>query len=582
MVNRRGDLALTADVRLDNRGELIAALKPGDSTAHEWSDGQLILAAYEKWSENCLDRLIGDFAFAIWDVRRQELFCARDHFGVKPFYYCAFDKLFAFASEVKALLDLPEVPHRLNESRIAEHLAGVFSENESTFYKGILRLPPGRFLKVTRDHRQSFPYWSLDPSVNIRFPSDKEYAQAFREIFLEAVRCRLRSAGPIGAMLSGGLDSSSVTCVARRLLEASGCSHLRTFSTVFDVVTQCDERRYIGAVLASDRLDAHFISGDQRGPLTDLDCMHRHTDQPFFAPGLHLTWQVYAATREQGVRVLLDGHDGDTVVSHGYQYVQELAAAGRWRAVAGEIQGLARHFEISVWKLLGSYAWHYGLRPLRERINLPHLSRPRWSQLRDSGTARPPAWCSLLKPEFVERNQLRARHKAWRQTLPATARTEREGHYRALTQAIQPFALEVFDSVAAAHGIEPRYPFYDRRLVEFCLAIPPDQKLSRGWTRMILRRAMADILPTEVQWRQTKTDFLPGVAHNLRVFDRERLDRAIFRSGEAIADYVDRPALMKAYQRFTTRAHAETFADVMDIWKVTSLALWLEQAAPSC
>ena len=258
-IDHRLNLAITADLRIDNRNELIAKLGLTQNTGSQLSDSQLVLAAYAAWEEDCPNKLLGDFAFVIWDGRRKEFFCARDHFGVKPLYYYSSEKVFAFASEIKALFQLAEVPRRLNELRIADHLAGVFADKESTFYRGILRLPPGRCLRVGRERTKAFSYWSLDPSAEIRLSSDKEYALAFREIFEEAVRCRLRSAFPAGAMLSGGLDSSSITCVARRLLNATSPDQLSTFSTVFDEVTQCDERRYIDSVLAPAGLKPHFI-----------------------------------------------------------------------------------------------------------------------------------------------------------------------------------------------------------------------------------------------------------------------------------------------------------------------------------
>ena len=242
---------------------------------------------------------------------------------------------------------------------------------------------------------------------------------------------------------------------------------------------------------------------------------------------------------------------------------------------------------MGAWKLFGSYAFHYGLSPLLSRFKFARLTRLRWPAFAGNprgpvkGRSSRPSWCALIRPEFVERTDLSVRRQACRRAEPTTARNERDGHYRALTQAVQPFALEVFDAAAAAHGVEPRYPFYDRRLVEFCLALPPEQKLSRGWTRMVLRRAMADILPPEVQWRISKTDFLPSFAHNLRVYERERLDATIFSGYSLIRDYVDGPALREAYQRFTAEDTPDTLSEVMAIWKVTSLALWLQQAAPT-
>src|SRR5262249_6542489 len=157
-------------------------------------------------------------------------------------------------TEIKAILSVPDVPCELNELRIADHLSEVFEDNESTCYRHIHRLAPAHTLSLSRSGMRRRRYWALDPSRELRLSSDEEYAEAFREVFTEAVRCRLRSASPVGAMLSGGLDSSSITCGARELLKQEG-ARLHTFSTIFDNVPDCDERQYINAVLAQDGID---------------------------------------------------------------------------------------------------------------------------------------------------------------------------------------------------------------------------------------------------------------------------------------------------------------------------------------
>jgi asparagine synthase (glutamine-hydrolysing) len=197
----------------------------------EVSDSQLILAAYIKWGEDCPQHLLGDFIFVIWDGHKQQLFCARDHFGVKPFYYhYAAGKRFAFATEIKAVLGLPDVPRQLNEVRVAEHLLELNEDPTITLYEDILRLPAAHSMTVSRKGIQQQRYWSLDPTRELRLGSDEEYAQKFREIFTEAVRCRLRSAFPVGSTLSGGLDSSSIVCVARKLFREEAASETERIS----------------------------------------------------------------------------------------------------------------------------------------------------------------------------------------------------------------------------------------------------------------------------------------------------------------------------------------------------------------
>ena len=161
--DKTAKIVLTADARIDNRDELMAVLDLPRNTEREISDGELILSAYEKWGEQCPEKLVGDFAFAIWDERKQRLFLARDHFGVKPLYYYRSDRVFVFASEIKALLCLPEVPRRLNEARVADYLTVMMEDKTVTFYREIFRLPAGHSMTVSREGAPARPYWALDP-----------------------------------------------------------------------------------------------------------------------------------------------------------------------------------------------------------------------------------------------------------------------------------------------------------------------------------------------------------------------------------------------------------------------------------
>ncbi len=198
------------------------------------SDAELVLRAYECWGEDCPNRLLGDFAFAIWDARNQRLFCARDYVGVKPFYYHRSASFFAFGSEIRAVLALDAVPRRLNESRLADFLVEELDreDEESTFYQDVQRLPAGHSLTVSPGRFAVRDYWNLKAPPVLKLGSLREYGEAFREIFVDAVRCRLRSTHPVGSTLSGGIDSSSVVCTIRELLAAELKEPLHTISLV--------------------------------------------------------------------------------------------------------------------------------------------------------------------------------------------------------------------------------------------------------------------------------------------------------------------------------------------------------------
>ncbi len=562
--NPTGTIVLTADARLDNRDELITALRINGRPHGEITDSELILNAYERWGERCPDKLLGDFAFAVWDGRTQTLFCARDHLGVRPFYYYRSGQMFVFGSEIKALLCLPEVPRRLNEVRVADYLVPMLEDKVITFYQDILRLPAAHVMTVSPERASVRCYWALDPARDIRYGSDEEYAEAFLELFTETVRCRLRSAYPVGSLLSGGLDSSSIVCTARQLLAQQGRGKLHTFSAIFPDVPECDERPYINAVLAQGGLEPHYVQGGRLSPLADLDRVLWHQDEAFYAPNLFLHLGLYRAAQRQAIRVLLDGFDGDIVMSHGISYLTELARTWRWITLSKEVNGLSKNFNRSPWMIL----WRHGFKPL-----IPEPILHVCQMLR---ACKRPAWRfnTIISPDFARRVGLSDRLQALRGEQRRPPRTSREAHYRGLTCGLIPFTLEVADRAAAAFSIGPRYPFFDRRVVEFCLALPPEQKLHQGWTRVVMRRALANVLPEEVRWRGGKSNLSPNFTRGLLGFQQRPIEEVILDDPKVIQDYVDMAALRETCRRYACHGGEQ---EALTVWKALTLALWLHQ-----
>lgn len=327
------------------------------------ADGEVILAAYRTWGESCPEHLLGDFAFAIWDGEQQRLFCARDHFGVKPFYYRTNASAFVFATEIKALALEPGVATELDELTLVDLLSGAPPAVEATLYADILRLPAGHRLVVDARHLKVEAYWNLAPGPA---PTGDVIAQ-FRDHFFEAVRCRMRSAGPVAACLSGGLDSSSVTTVAERL-NPKDQPPLTTLSLVYDETPEMSERPHIEAVLADRRLDPVFIQGNHVSPLAPLDDPRVEREDLLLAQGSGSSKPLVEAAVARDIRVLLDGHGGDESVSYGWGRLHELAVQRRWIKLWTEFKGIAPSYGQEPWPLFWSYFQKYlpaPLRPLR-------------------------------------------------------------------------------------------------------------------------------------------------------------------------------------------------------------------------
>jgi len=601
-----GNLVLTADARIDNRDELIATLELKDRPAEKITDSDLILAAYEKWERECPEQLIGDFAFVIWDNSKQILFCARDHFGVRPFYYnYQASQHFVFASEIKGILCHPGVPHQLNEVRVADYLANLFDDKAITFYEGIFRLLPAHTLTVGKSGMELEQYWSLDPNRKLHLDSDEEYAEAFREIFTEAVRCRLRSAFPIGSTLSGGLDSSSITCVARQILAEQGKLPLHTFSYIYDDLPQCDEREFIESVVQQGDLDPHYMHGDRIGPFLDWQEIFEYTDETLLGPNTYLPWNYYKEAGKYGIRVLLDGFDGDTTVSHGiahltalvrqgkwadfavnaqgvcknfdatlldifkqhvFPYLEELAKTGKWLTFVKEVKQIKRHFTISRKYL---YIQH-GLKPITPASILRIWRKLKGYKPNEENKI------PLVNPTFAEDINLEKRIESLDGCWTKPPLTAREDQWRTMISGLIPLPLEVEHRMAPAFAIEPRHPFMDKRLVEFCLAMPPEQKLYQGWTRMIVRRALDGILPEEVQWRGGKANVESNLVNGLLTIDRAILDDVIQNDLESIEKYIDLNNIRNFYQQLISSNNINASIAIA-VLKPLALSLWLKQ-----
>jgi len=613
-----GTLTITADARVDNRAELVAALGVPETL----TDSELILRAYAVWREACVDRFVGDFAFAIWDDSARQLFCARDHFGVKSLYYHhRAGGHFAFGTEIKALHTLAEVPRRLNEVRIADHLAFMREDAESTIYEEVFRLPAAHTLIVSERGVRLERYYTLAPAVLPEIPDDADqetrdaaYDAQFRALFEEAVRCRLRSAFPIGSQLSGGLDSSAVTCVARDLLRAEGRGPLHTFSLYFDTVQSCDEGAYVEAVVEQGGIVPHGVDGEAAGPLSNVEEVYALLDDGLIGGTQHLVWELLRAAGEAGTRVVLDGIDGDNVVSHGLLYLDELADAGEWEALRREIDALVprfrgadhlhnfeeplgspsalfsryagkrlarladegpwwryvaevravcRHFEVSPRKLL---LWKW-----RKLVVPRSLARVRraWRARRQEPIR--PEIPPMVDPAFAARIGLADRLARFETAEQAKAATVREFQRVLMTSPRLTLALETTDHVAAMLGVELRHPFIDKRLIEFCLALPPEQSLRNGWTRLILRRALRHTLPEVIAERPGKAWMEPAFVRGLFGLDGALLRRQVEDLGP-LASFVNSSYLEKQYDRDGDLDGIQS----AELARIATFAIWLK------
>jgi asparagine synthase (glutamine-hydrolysing) len=320
LLDETGKLCLVFDGRVDNREALKEALTAKGARLRTGTDAEIVLRAYECWGEWCPKRIIGDFAFVMWDKISHQLFCARDPLGLKPFYYYTDGRTFLCGSELRQLFESVAVPRQPNEGMIGEYLACAPTGHEETLFRGILRLPPSHFLCVRPGYQRKERYWEPDPASEIRYRTDAEYAEHFLEIFKETVRCRLRSHRPIGIELSGGVDSSSVVGVVHSLSCEEGLpgSGYETFSLIFPGLP-CDESAYIKEVTEAWRIKSNLLSPDHLRLSWYAEEVARHQDFPQYPNGV-MSYSLTALAREKGIRAVLTGDGGDEWLTGSYYH----------------------------------------------------------------------------------------------------------------------------------------------------------------------------------------------------------------------------------------------------------------------
>ncbi|HYG98832.1 MAG TPA: asparagine synthase-related protein [Terriglobales bacterium] len=528
-------LVVTCDARIDNRDELLKLLsikRPGV----EVSDSELILYAYARWGENCPERLSGDFTFAIWDERCRKVFCARDRLGVKPFLYCHIPgHVFIFATEIRALAALPEVPKRVNEWAIAQLFEPTLEgfDKSATFYQDINKLEPACTLTVGESTFKRRQYWALDPHREVRFARDEDYVEAYREVFNEAVRCRIRGLDRVGVLLSGGIDSNSVLATVEYIGRVSG-QEVHTLSAVAE--KNCPERPYMDATLRPIPVVSHFVhSGQVCEFLSDFDHALIAADEPVEMTRHYTTRILWRVAQQNGICVVLSGVDGDMATTPGYG-ISYLLATGRWMRALRESAAAGRRNNLSAWSFLKSE----GLRPLA-----PDLVVRAWDRYKGRCSA---SANGFMNGEYCKRVHLEERLRNIARQFSALA-SPRVNQARFATCGILGFAYEQQDISASRIGIEPRHPFSDHRLLEFCLAVPRDQVIRDGYVKALLRRAADPRVPDEIRWRSARPTVGPWF---MREFARHR--RGLFEEVRAQADYFGRyvsaAGLESTYRKF--------------------------------
>ena len=526
------------------------------------SDTETIIHAYEEFGPSCLERFRGMFAFALWDKSRRTLWCARDRLGIKPFYYFWNGRLFAFASEIKALLEHPEISPRLEESLLPEYLAFGYVSGEQTLFSGIRKLMPGHWLELKFGDAEPTlrvqRYWDVPaPEAAPASRTEQDWVQECRRRLEETVRMRLMSDVPLGMFLSGGVDSSAIAGLMKRMVDTP----IKTFSVGYSEA-QYSELGYARDVAAHIGSDHHEVQVGMTGFFNALPQLVWHEDEPITWPS-SVSLYFVSKLASNHVKVVLTGEGSDELFA-GYARYRFYALNRRWAGMYGHLPGSLREAvrgQIARSPLLGA--------SFRRKLGHTFLGR---------GESIDSLYLDNFYSAFPESDQHRL--------FPNLGDTSPYSNYRRYWQAEpqRPFLDQLLyadqktylvellmkqDQMSMAASIESRVPFLDHTFVEFAASVPASLKLHGGTAKYIFKKAVEDLLPLSIVHRKKM-----GFPTPLRQWLLDPRARPLLNLLEApdgiLGMYCDRGELRALLARHT--AGQEDATD--RIWRLLNLQIW--------
>ncbi|MBO34253.1 MAG: asparagine synthase (glutamine-hydrolyzing) [Rhodospirillaceae bacterium] len=572
-----GSHVITYNGEIYNYRELAQRLIEEGGVFDSQCDTEVLLRAYQHWGEDCLQEFNGMFAFAIFDAARNILFCARDRFGEKPFLYHAEKDYFAFASEFKALLSLKGLDADYEQDRILRFLyhptQGLDDETQTAF-SAIKQLPPAHYLTLNIETMEveTRRYWDIRSDEIFTRMSQSDAENHFRELLTDSIRLRMRSDMPLGSCLSGGIDSSSIVCIAKEL---------RGADSPYDVFTgrfphsSADEWQWATEIVDTTGVESHSTFPTSEGFLKELAGFIWHNELPVGSSSQYAQWCVFRQAREVGITVLLDGQGGDELLGGYEQYFQYYLQS---------VRGVLSNAELISEKS-----------NIRERYPLGLLTKGQSFK-----QALPNSIRHILAGFTGDGNDFSFGLKAsaarnLHQTLPPLPAGLSEFHplagklYQEMLYTHLPVLLRYGDRNSMAHSREVRLPFCDHRLAEFVFSLPAEKLMGEAQTKRLLRGAMQGVLPDSIRLRWNKQGFLPPQADWFRAelgdlvetiiesreFSQSEIWRAgwwrrvlqRFRNGETnLASMLWRPVVENAWQenfvgRFSKEKGSRIFLD---------------------
>lgn len=537
MRDREHPIWVTFNGEIYNYLELRAELEALGFVFQTASDTEVLLKSYVHWGERCIEHFNGMWSFAIHDERDNTVLCARDRFGVKPFYYVNTPSEFAFGSEIRQLLPLIGRPIAEDDLVNDFLVCGLTDHTSRTFFKGVEKLLPGHLLRVevATGKIRVERYYSLLPCLHD--DDEKRSPESVRRLLEDAIQLRLRSDVRVGTCLSGGLDSSAVATLAAKLHSLNSKEAFFAITAVSEQASN-NEEKYAAQVVENSKLDWLRTEPTYEEFASTSDTLIDVQEEPFAGPSIMMQYDVMRTARSNGVIVLLDGQGGDETILGYHRYY------AAW---------LFDHLRQGG---IGAFASAF-----REATNAGISAKKLLMYLFGAGSARLRSMFYRLRYGFLKKPHLP-------ESLQRFARSTRDARAMQvleITETNLPMLLRFEDKNSMRFGIETRLPFLDYRFVEFSLGLSTSVKLNRGWTKWPLRAAMNDILPKSICWRKDKIGFAAPDQLWLNRHTPAMYEKVI--NSELVARYVNMRMLHRRFHKL----------DVGMRWRLYCLALWGER-----
>lgn len=544
-------LVIVSDARIDNRNHLARRLNIDAATLIDLPDSKLILRAYQKWGIDCVSNLRGDFAFAVYDEPQQRLYISRDHFGMKPMSYFDHPEFFVFSSELRGILTLPFFEKRLNEGWFTDFLINATRKEFDTFYEGIYSIPPGHQIIVDSGKTSLSKYWELTVPERLNFKNNQEYIEGYKELFDASVKNRVRSAFPVGAELSGGLDSSSIAAVAQKHLIAEN-KELNVFSRVLpetrnsDLDDADDESHEIKLVCDFCGIkNIHLVTMEDQKITENIRQIIQVNQSPFMSNYAAYNLNAHHYAKAGGVRTILSGHGGDQLLSNSASFVYKgYVSQHQYLKLFADVNAKGTIHEIGL------------LRALMMMYRLCYKGKSS-----DKKSNKLKKFDKLgIDKTFIRENRMDEKYLKNREANYYAIKSM----YNLVTKITSRHLndrIEITRLMAAQENIEFRYPLFDVNLILFYLAVPDELKYKFRQGRYLHRAAQEGELPPSIQWRRDKHGTInPGLARifandasaikitfqqflkqlpkqNTPVFDLKTIEKLVAEPNEKLFDY---------------------------------------------